>query len=691
MLTGNESAFQLGGEPRATCVHGLSVKQIMDLLTEAKVETASCILMHPTEDSVLSFDMVNGNKRFMFSEGRTYFAEVLKSLSLNRVIESTIIRSFFDSYTAKEALSDWNKMVRDTQTLFGKDSRTDATSASLDLYRFFTSDIKRMMKRAVEQTMYSLSTICNTAQQTLIKALHFHAVLNMVPRKPLIQEEGVKCKKQPVPIISSSSYIYEHHIAQACMEMEHCLKMTHSVQSQEDTIIVFNSATKRALAFLYQDGKLCPLELVFFGDASQEMFTRRASQPFVQTHSLCETVLPLERYLHGMETAHMKVLKELSFRSTVVIQNAEGSEGPTAKKSKMDNEERQGTLSTDPYVVQSVKEYKNEIDAYWQMVSKTLKEVAGGSTTTAHVPLWGRDVTEEEMKNAMDIDGVGNIITEDGTNIMRLVQDLQSRQGPLSGRAVDTSLAYIESGTSKLQKELVKQQRNNAALRHALTAWQKTHSVLCGRNEALMTELLTSKRSHTMQTRTLSKLQAELDAAKQDLRHVRSTMVVPEEETDSDQGKSKHDMIVNVVVDNENQNDYNADQSQQNGTRTIRYVNLSDSSDNKLRYLNANFSVPPVDQSIRESARKAWESEVRTRFFLRDYVFSPTGNHMERQPSYDTTSVYIGGFCKQFMNFRVMGRVVFDSSFTSQTDTLEHMFACESEGTAVDLVNKMQS
>jgi hypothetical protein len=378
--------------PSVACAHSLSVRQISDLLENAKVDTTNCILMHPTEDTVLSFDMVNGNKRFMFSDGRSYFADVLKRLSLNRVIESTIVRSFFDSYTAKEALSDWNKMNSDTRSLFQKDSSPDdKESGRTDIYRFFTSDIKRMMKRAVEQTMYSIDATCNIAQRTLIKALHFHAVLNMVPCKPVVQWQAAKLKTrlQPVSSMPFTGYVYEHRIAQACMETERGVHMTHSVLSQEDTVIVFDSATKRVMAFLFDGGKLSPLEVIFFGGASHDTFTRRGGHPLVQTHSLCETVLPLEKYLHEMETAHMKVLKELAFRSTVIIQNAQDSEGPVAKNSKTDTEDTNRNTSTDPYVVRAVKEYKKEIDDYWRTVSTTIKEVAAGSTSAAHVPLGG--------------------------------------------------------------------------------------------------------------------------------------------------------------------------------------------------------------------------------------------------------------------------------------------------------------
>ena len=666
----------------ATCVHDLTLSQISDFLTAAKIDVTNCTLLHPTEDTVLSFDMLSGNKRFMFSDGRSYFTDVLKSLSLRRVIESTIVRSFFDAYTAKDALSDWKKLVKDTQSLFQKDS------CPADLYNLFTSDTRRMLKAGVEQTMYSIDTTCNKAQRTLIQALHFHAVLNMVPCMEVVQQQDKKLKMSQAGITKvSNRYSYEHHIAQACMKTEHGVHLTHSVPPQEDTVVVFDFAAKKPLAFVYEGGKISQLEVMFFGGASGETFTRRGRN-LVQTHSLCETVIQLEKYLHEMETMHMKVLKDVAFRSTVIAQNADDCEGHTTKKIKLDEET--SNRQTDPYVANIIEEYKKEIGDTWQTVTKTIKEIAEGSTSAAQVPLNGRNVTEQDLKSGMNVNVVGNIITEDGINVLSLVQELKNKQGPLGGRALDTSLAHIESGTTKLQKEFVKQHQNNIALRRAMTVWQKTHSLVCKRNGELLTDLVTSKRCHTMQTRTMTKLQSELDATKADLHRIASTMAVPRDSPDSDQNNRLR-LQVNGTIDVKNQDHYNADTSQQNDTHCIRYVNVSDFSDKRLRYLNANFCVPPVDESIREATRKAWESEVKSRYFLRDHVYSSTGNHMERQPSYDTTSVYIGEFCKKFMDFRVMGRVVFDSNFNSKTDIIDYMFACEFEGSAIDVVNKMQS
>lgn len=693
METGSHSTASssclVGEENEAMCAHGLSVKQISDLLVEATVDTTNCILIHPTDDTVLSFDMVNGNKRFMFSDGQSYFADVVKSLSLNRVIESTIIRSFFDSYTARAALSDWNKMDRDTRSLFRKNGSSDNDgSHPTDLYRFFTSDIKRMLKRAVEQTMYSIDTTLNVAQRTLIRALQFHAVLNMVPCKPVAQQQGVKCKDHPHPdpTVSYTGYAYEHLIAQACMGTERDMHMTHCVPSQEDTVIVFNCATKRANAFSYEGGKLSPLGVMFFGGVSHETFTRRRDHPLVQTHSLCETVIHLEKYLHGMESAHMKVLKDLAFRSTVIIQNADDCEGgPVTKKSKTVKGGRDITQPTDPGIAQAMKEYKQEMGNCMAAVSKQLKQISNGSMSAAHTPLYGRNVTEAELDSCMNVNVFGKVITEGSIDVLGLVNDLQRQQAPLGGRDKDTTLAYIQSGTSKLQKEFVTQQHNNHSLRNALTASHKVQKTIVSRNEALMAEVIDSRQASAVQNRTLCVTQSNLDAANSKLQHMRRTMIMPDDGTKSTQDKANAGLCVNMVVDVQNQDDYNGDMSQLNDTRSVRYVNLSDSADNSLRYLNANFSVPPVDQSIREAARKAWESEVRSRFFLRDHVYSSTGNPVERQPSYDTTSIYIGGFCRQFMDFRILGRVVFDSSFISKTDTLEYLFACESEGSALDL------
>lgn len=661
------------------CVHDLTVNEISHLLS-AKVNVTNCTLMHPTEDTVLSFDMLSGNKRYMFSDGRSYFTDVLKSLSLKRVIEGTMIRSFFDSYTAEQALSDWNKMDQETRSLFQKDNSPS------ELYRLFTSDIKRMLKRAVEQTMYSIDTTCNHAQRTFIQSLYYYAVLNMVPRMPVVKpKENLKNAQSDH---STTGYIYEEHIAHACLNTKSGVHLTHLVPPQEDSVIVFDFVAKRPFAFLYENGNMSPLDIVFFGGTSYETFTRRGSR-LVQTHSLCETVIHLEKYLHGMESTHMKVLKELAFRSTVILQNAEDCEGHVPKKSKVDRVASDENNSVDPYVVQSIKDYKREIGDYWQMVSKTIKEITDGSIVAAEIPLQANNASETQQKSDMSITAMGNIVTGDGTNVMKLVQDLQSKQGPLGGPNLAESLAYIESGTSKLQRDFLKQQQKNLALRRGMVAWQKSHTVVCKRNEALMTQLLDSKGSHSMQTRAMTKLQLELDSAKSDLQRIRGTMTLPEKE--NNQKASDNSILsVNAMMHARKNDDYDND-TQQNSTHSIRYVNVSDSDDKKLRYLNANFTVPPVDESIRETAKNAWESEVRSIFFLRDHVYSLTGNHMQRQPSFDTTSVYLGGFCRQFMDFQMTGRVVFDSDFTSKTDTLEYMFACELEGSAIDLVNKMQS
>lgn len=674
-------------EKQATFAHELSVNEISTLLTSAGLDATKCILMHPTKDTLLSFDMLSGNKRFMFSGGQSYFTEILKSLSLSRVIESTMVRSFFDCYTAKEALSDWKKMDNDTRSLFQKDS------SPIGLHRLFIGDIKRMMKGAVEETMYSIQAMCDVAQQTLIQALHFQAVLNMIPCKGVIQQQSATIDNHSLSLPSkpTSGYAYERCIAQACIETGRNVHMTHSVPPQEDTIIIFDTVTKIARGFLYEEGKLSPLEVVFLGPVSHETLTRRQDQPLVRTHSLCETLIHLERYLHGMESTHMKVMKDLAFRSTVIIQDAEDCEGHIAKKRKNDNDDKPGERSIDPYVVRSLEEYSKELNDQWQPVHKAIKEIGNGSMLAEHVPLTGRAVSDAEIGTGTSVDVFGNLVTEDGTNVLRLVQDLQSRQAPLGGSDVEKKLAYIESSSAKLQKEFYKQQERLLCLRRALTCSEKTHSILIKRNQTLLNDLLIEKRCHTDEKNRTCKVQADLDAAQASLRHLRSTMHVQQEKIDGTGDNSTAGISVNVLVDEENHDNYNADFTPPNGTGSIRYVNLSDSTDKRLRYLNANFSIPPLDRDLRDTARKAWESEVKARFFLRDHVFSSTGNPLERQPSYDTTGVYLGGFCKQFMNFQIKGRVVFDSVFMSKTDTVEHMFGCESEGTAIDMVNEMQS
>lgn len=674
-------------EKLPTFAHELSVDQISELLTSAKLDATKCILMHPTKDTVLSFDMLSGNKRFMFSDGHSYFTEVLKSLSLNRVIESTMVRSFFDCYTAKEALSDWKKMDNETRSLFQKDS------SPIGLYRLFISDIKRMMKGAVEKTMCSVQAMCDLAQRTLIQALHFQAVLNMIPSKPVIQQQGGSIDNQSCPLSSppTSGYAYEHRIAQSCIETGSNVRMTRFVPAQEDTIVIFNTVTKEALGFLYEEGKLSQLEVVFLGAVSHETLTRRQDQPLVRTHSLCETVIHLERYLHEMESTHMKVMKDLAFRSTVIIQDAEDCDEHLAKKRKADKYDSTGDGSLDPYVVQSLKEYNKGMNEHLLAAHRATKEITNGSRFADQVPLTGRNVSDAELRTNTSVDVLGNIVTEEGTNVMGLVRDLQSQQAPLGGRSLESSLAYIESGTNKLNKEFIRQQQNLLSLKRALTFAEKTHSVLLQRNTELFQNLVKSRKSCDDEKNRLLEVQADLDSAQSSLRHIRSTMHVPEENTSSTGDHCTTGLRQNVLVDEANQDDYNTDFTPPNGTGSIRYVNLSDSTDKKLRYLNANFSIPPLDRNLRDTARKVWESEVKSRFFLRDHVFSSTGNPIERQPSYDTTAVYLGGFCKQFMNFYMKGRVVFDSIFMSKTDTVEHIFACESEGTAIDMMNEMQS
>jgi hypothetical protein len=670
---------------KTTCVEDLTLGQLSDLLVSAKIDVNSCILIHPIEETVLSFDMLNGNKQFMFSEGRSYFTDVLKCLSLRRVIENTIVRSFFDSYTGKEALSDWNKMDKDTRSLFRKNS------SPTNFYQLFIRDIKRIMKGAVEQTMYSIDTICNTAQQTLTQALHFHAVLNMVPCMPVTeQREGKREQSRPVSTKSSTAYFYERHISQACAETESAVHMTHLVPPHEDTVIVFDRVTKKVLAFLCEGRKLSPLDVVFFGGVSHETFTR--GRHTLQTHSLCETIIPLEKYLHEMESTRMKVLKEVGFRTTVIIQNADDYEGPIAKKKKVDQTERTGYESIDPHVAQSIKEYKKEIRDHWGAVSKCIEEIADGSVLAAPLPLNGRDVTEGEEGPNINVPAFGNAIAEDSTNVLKRVQDLQRRQGPLGGPSVDVSLAYIENGTARLQKAALKQQHNNFALRRAMTAWQKSYSNVCEKNQELAAKLASTQHAYTMQTRTMSTVLTELDATKAGLRHLKNMVVIPEDRPDLDGNyKLNTGLRVNAVgVNGGGHGDYNVEISEQNNINSVRYVNVSDFGEKSSRYLNANFAIPPVDESIKGAARNAWENEVKSRFFLRDHLYSVTGNHIERQPSFDTTSVYLGGFCKQFMNFRIMGRVVFDSDFISKTDALDYMFTRESEGSAIDLVNGMQ-
>lgn len=667
--------------------HELSVNKISELLTYAKVDTTKCILMHPTDDTILSFDMLSGNKRFMFSDGRSYFTDILQILSLNRIIECAIIRCFFDSYTGKDALSDRKKMDNETRFLF----KTDKTH--LDLHRLFISDIKRMMRRGMEKTMYSIQDTCNVAQRTLIQALHFNAVLNMVPCKSVIPKEGEQSKKRPqnVTAISTTGYAYEHYIAQACMTMGQDVHMTHSMPPQEDTIVIFDTTTKKASAFLYEQGKLHPLKVFFFGAVSHETFTRRQHMPFVQTHSLCENVIPLERYLHEMESMHMKVVKELAFRSTVIVQNAEDCEGHIAKKSRIDNNDNSADGDAKAYIANATNTFKKDIDSCLQPLQGAIQTIANGSKMAEHVPLSGRNVTEAEIKNSTTVDAFGNNVSADSASVLKLVHDLQSKHGPIGGRDVDKSLAYIESGTSNLQRTLTKQQEHNLSLNRALAVSQRTHSTMCYRNKELVKELLTEQNSNRVQTRQMSRMQMELDAAQANIEHMRRKMPLEEEETCKRGGSSDISLRVNCPVDAENNNDYNVDLSQANNMRSIRYVNVSDSTENRMRYLNANFSVPPVDKDIREAARKAWENEVKSRFFLRDHVYTSTGNQIERQPSPDTTSVYIGEFCTQFMGFRMMGRIALDSSFWSKVDTVEHMFACESDGTAIDLVNEIQS
>ena len=662
-----------------TLAHSLSVEQILHLLQNRKVDAANCIIIHPTDDTVMSFDMLSGTKRFMFSDGRSYFTDVLKSLSLNRVIESTIVRSFFDSYTAKQVLSDWNRMDNDTRSLFQK---------QIAMSRLFIGDIKRMLKSALEDTMYSLHQTCNIAQRTLIEAMHFHAVLNMVPCKPVTHQHLEKGKKQIAPPLPITTYSYEHHIAHACMETERGVCMTHSVPPQEDTVIVYNRASKKASAFLYEEGELSPLEVIFFGALSHETFTRRGSQRHVQTHSLCENVLPLERYLHGIESTHMKVLKDLAFRSTIIMQNLDDVDAPLPKKSKHHKDDSGVASMADSCIAQHMKEYRQGLTDNWQPVQRVIKEIASGSRLAENVPLSGHNVTVEDLNRGTNTDAFGNVGPEASSNVLRLVHGLQRKRGPLGGREVESSLAHIESDTSKLQKDFIKQQETTISLQRALSTYERTHAVVCGRNEALMEELLISKSSHGIQTRAMTKTQEDLAAAQAQLQHIRSTLVIPQTEPNNRQDDSTGTGLrANVLVDVENQDDYNAELSGRKDSSSIRYVNVSDCGDTRVRYLNANFAVPPVDPNIREAARKAWGIEVRSRFFLRDYVHPSTGTLIERQPSYDTTAVYLGGFCRQFMNFRMLGRVVFDWNFMSQKDTVEHMFTCESEGAAIHLLN----
>lgn len=659
-------------EKSITCVHSLTTSQIKQLLQDANVRTGNCVLLHPTADTLVSFDMIKGNKKYMFSDGQSYFEDVLKSLSLKKVIEKTIIRSFLDTYTPKEAVSDWKKMEKDMSSLLSQEKDT--------LYKFFLCDINRFMRRAVQETMHSIDKICKIAQRTLKDALFYHAVLNLVPCKAVEERKKVGKGRH---LIVARSYAYEKHIAEVCKKTEDRICMTQTVPPQEDCVIIYDYEVKGVKAFLYDKEKLVPLNVVFFCGVSHESFTRRATHPYIQTHSLCETVLPLEMYLHSMISTRMKVLKDLGFRNTVIIQNLDDSgnsyDDSLTKNSKGDKSGNQYNFS-EKSIEDAVKAYRREINETWSSMVKAMKDANKAPYMDGEI-----DISSEH--NTMSGDIVNNTLSLEGNDIGVLVRKMMKANVPLHGNDRDRNLAYIQSAADKSRQDYLRLLHNNHSMRNALAASEQAIRIWRSRNVELYEKLTTLGNSHSMQTRAMSKLQQKLEETSNDLKHMRSLQSVPNEES-SDAGQSVC-MQENIIVDINNNDDYNAHVPHANDKRCVRYVNISDSSEKKLRYLNANFSVPPMDGDIVSTARQAWERLVRCMFFLRDDVYTSTGNKMERQLSYETTCVYVEGFCREFMNFKAVGRVVFDHELMSKTDTVDYMFKSEVEGTAIEFVNKI--
>lgn len=634
----------------STCVSDLGEEQL-DVLLSKYVDKKNCFMLHPTTDSLLSFDLISGNTSHMFSGGQAYFAEVLRSLSIRRVIEQTIIRRFIDNYTLKEAQQDLTSWCSDIKP----HSNCRLEDNESNLQECFKADVKRLVVRSVEETMHDINTECDFAQRVFTNALHFHAMMNLVPYKRTRcvppKHKRTRCVP-PKHTTWDKRLRYEDHMIRICQELKNTIHMTKSIPSHEDTIIVYDKATRTVKAFEYERGQLNQIDIVFFAGVTHETFSiSQSTSQLIQTHSLCETVLPIEKYLNDLNVARMRVIRQIGFRSTVIVQDVD--EGPLP-------ENTQNSPSFDNFIQRSLAEYKKGVQNSLKEVDNILKDISRGSNIA-----WPGDIDSRSLppNQKTDIE-----------NLSRLADSLSRGHSITTVKPPKAIAKQIQAHAQSIGRVLADQAKLLSAARHKLITQEHVQQATTDRNAELVKECYESRQKITSMEHLIDRLKGQLDSKEKDLNAAFLA-----------QSERSPPMQPNMVRDIYNQNEAS------DGDSCVRFINVSKCSNKKSRYLNANFSIPPIDQDLVQHAKQTWQKEVKSMFRLNDHMYTSTGNRVTMQPSYETTSVYLEMFCTEFMGFRVTGRVVFDYEFTSNPDTLGYTFDKESKWTPVQFLNQYVS
>lgn len=622
-----------------------------------------CVLLHPTRESEMYFNLIANNSKWMFSGGNSFFADVVKSFSISVMLEKTIVRDFFDRYTSTDRSKDW--------TRFYNHSKEIAPSYTDDQhYDLYITDVKGIIREACRCILSDVvvENSISLAQRTLTNALHWHATFNVVP---CIKNTNHTRNRFQVWKPEVNNYQYEKVITDVCKKIGEGSTLKMTVPTREDTVFVYNHTTKQVQAFLYcTSGKerLLPIDVFFFDDIDHSSFVRLPRRPFIQTQSLCETMIPIEMYIHNVEGKFRQHQQSLGSKMTVVVQNEKSvdddlsSHGQKRKLVSLDNKD------LDARAKKIAESYKEEMTSIWSQLDKNIHQVKKTGMLPNMTGRLAHGCVEDEMSTAQSHRYWTRSQKDPAIDITEAVRALQT-QDPISlgGEGARRTFQHIETANAKQKRELLQQQETVSHLNHALllSAAEKTKLKEC--NKQLYAEVSEKTLLNNNLQMRCDTLKRELYCNEQELYALRDKLHVTSSERDSLKEKDIQTTLggseILLPTDQE----------------SVNFVNVSDNYTKPVRFMNAYFSSKRADEHIREEAKQMWNHNLQRRLYLKE-GHTHTGHILPRRNTILTARNFPERFCKHFTGWEIKGTVVLDKVLES-TDSVNMFFDEEMKST----------